>query len=57
MASRTISFPKKEALTSDLLHMAGTLVVTLAGPGAGTLIVSLAGPGAGNFDWRKSWMQ
>jgi hypothetical protein len=40
MASRTISFPKKEALTSGLLHLAGTLIVTFAGPGAG------------NVDWR-----
>jgi hypothetical protein len=40
MASRSISFPKKEALTSGLLHLAGTLIVTLAGPGSG------------NLDWR-----
>jgi hypothetical protein len=40
MAIRNISFPKKEALTSSLLYLAGTLNVTLAGPGSG------------NLDWR-----
>jgi hypothetical protein len=40
MASRSISFHKKEAMTSGLLHMAGPLIVTLTGPGAG------------NLDWR-----
>jgi hypothetical protein len=40
MTTRTISFPKKKALTSGLLHMAGTIIVTLAGPGAD------------NLDWR-----
>jgi hypothetical protein len=35
VASRSIPFPKKEALASGLIHMAGTLIVTLMGPGMG----------------------
>jgi hypothetical protein len=37
MATRSISFPKKEALASGILHVAGTLIVTLTGPGSGNM--------------------